>query len=58
MHIIIPMSGSGARFLQAGYQDPKPLIVIDGKPVIEHVCDLFPGNDKITCWIYWKAWPY
>jgi len=48
MHIIIPMSGVGQRFIDAGFPDPKPLIVIDGKPIIEHVCDLFPGEDKFT----------
>lgn len=48
MHIVIPMSGVGNRFVEAGYKDPKPLIVIDGKPIIEHVCDLFPGEDKFT----------
>lgn len=42
------MSGIGNRFVEAGYQDPKPLIVIDGKPIIEHVCDLFPGENKVT----------
>ena len=36
MHIIVPMSGIGKRFIDAGYKDPKPLIVIDGKPIIEH----------------------
>lgn len=48
MHIIIPMSGIGNRFIEAGYSEPKPLIVIDGKPIIEHVCDLFPGETKFT----------
>ena len=48
MHIIIPMSGIGNRFIQAGYKDPKPLVVVDGKPIIEHVCDLFPNEDKFT----------
>ena len=48
MHIIIPMSGIGNRFIEAGYKEPKPLIVIDGKPIIEHVCNLFPNEDKIT----------
>lgn len=48
MHIIVPMSGIGNRFLEAGYSEPKPLIVIDGKPIIEHVCDLFPGETKFT----------
>ena len=48
MHIIIPMSGIGKRFIDAGYDVPKPLIVIDGKPIIQHVVELFPGEDKFT----------
>ena len=48
MHIIVPMSGIGNRFIEAGYSEPKPLIVIDGKPIIEHVCDLFTGEAKFT----------
>ena len=48
MQIIIPMSGFGERFRRAGYQLPKPLIEIDGKPIIAHVIDMFPGeNDFI-----------
>lgn len=44
MLIIIPMSGIGKRFVEAGYQAPKPLIEVDGKPIIEHVVNLFPGE--------------
>lgn len=42
------MSGIGNRFVKAGYSTPKPLIKVDGKPIIEHVCDLFAGEDKFT----------
>lgn len=48
MQIIIPMSGIGKRFVNAGYKDPKPLIKVDGKPMIEHVINLFPGESNIT----------
>lgn len=48
MHIIIPMSGTGQRFIKAGYKTPKPLIKVDDKPMIEHVVNLFPGETKIT----------
>jgi len=48
MQIIIPMSGIGKRFMEAGYHDPKPLIEIDGKPIIEHVINLFPGENNFT----------
>ena len=42
--IIIPMSGIGKRFLEAGYKRPKSLINVEGKPVISHVIDMFPGE--------------
>jgi len=48
MHIIVPMSGIGKRFVDAGFEDPKPLIKVDGKPIIEHVCNLFPGETKFS----------
>ncbi len=44
MKIIIPMSGFGERFRKAGYSLPKPLIEIDGKPIIAYVIDMFPGE--------------
>lgn len=44
MQIVIPMSGFGERFRRAGYELPKPLIEIDGKPIIAHVIDMFPGE--------------
>lgn len=46
MQIVIPMSGFGERFRRAGYEVPKPLIEIDGKPVIAHVIDMFPGEQE------------
>ena len=42
------MSGIGRRFLEADYKEPKPLIEVDGHPIIKHVVDLFPGIDDIT----------
>jgi NDP-sugar pyrophosphorylase family protein len=44
VQIIIPMSGFGERFRRAGYSVPKPLIEIDGKPIVAHVIDMFPGE--------------
>ena len=38
------MSGFGERFRRAGFVIPKPLIEIDGKPVVAHVIDMFPGE--------------
>lgn len=47
MQIVIPMSGFGERFRSVGYEVPKPLIKIDGKPIIAHVIDMFPGETNI-----------
>ena len=44
MQIVIPMSGFGERFRKAGYTIPKPLIEVEGKPIIAHVIDMFPGE--------------
>jgi NDP-sugar pyrophosphorylase family protein len=45
--IIIPMSGIGKRFIDSGYKTPKPLIEVDGKPIIEHVVNLFDSPDDV-----------
>lgn len=47
MKIIIPMSGLGQRFLNAGYIMPKPLININNRKIIEYVVDLFSDNDEL-----------
>jgi len=45
LNIVIPMAGHGSRFSKAGYVDPKPLIPVLGKPMIELVID----NLKPSC---------
>ena len=37
MLIFIPMAGFGDRYIKAGYVEPKPLIPVDGVPMIERV---------------------
>ena len=37
INIVIPMAGLGSRFANAGYNLPKPLIDVDGAPMIERV---------------------
>lgn len=37
LNIVVPMAGRGSRFSDAGYTDPKPLINIHGKRMIEVV---------------------
>lgn len=37
LNVLIPMAGAGSRFSIAGYTFPKPLIEVNGKPMIEVV---------------------
>jgi HAD superfamily hydrolase (TIGR01509 family) len=39
MNVLIPMAGLGSRFQAAGYTFPKPLIEVEGKPMIQLVTD-------------------
>ena len=39
LNIIIPMAGAGSRFEKAGYTFPKPLIDVNGKPMIQVVVE-------------------
>jgi dTDP-glucose pyrophosphorylase len=37
--VLIPMAGAGSRFKEAGYAFPKPLIDVNGKPMIQRVIE-------------------
>jgi len=39
MKIVIPMAGEGSRFVKEGYELPKPLIDVEGKPMIQRVVE-------------------
>lgn len=39
MKVLIPMAGAGSRFEKAGYTFPKPLIEVNGKPMIQTVVE-------------------
>jgi beta-phosphoglucomutase-like phosphatase (HAD superfamily)/choline kinase len=49
MNIIIPLGGKGERFAKNGYREPKPLITIFEKHMIEYVLDnlKLSNNDKV-----------
>jgi NDP-sugar pyrophosphorylase family protein len=47
--VVIPMSGKGSRFIQAGYAELKPFIQVNGKPIIEHIISQYPeGYDFLA----------
>ncbi len=39
MNIVVPMAGRGSRFAAVGYVDPKPLIDVGGKPMVQWVIE-------------------
>ncbi|HET8869657.1 MAG TPA: glycosyltransferase family 2 protein [Aquabacterium sp.] len=39
VNIVVPMAGRGSRFSKAGYELPKPLLFVHGRPMIEVVID-------------------
>jgi len=39
MKVLIPMAGEGSRFSKEGYTFPKPLIEVNGKPMIQAVVE-------------------
>lgn len=51
MNVIIPMAGRGKRFEDAGYSFPKPLIDVNGKPMIQIIIENlnFSGKHIFIC---------
>ncbi len=46
LNVLIPMAGEGSRFRDAGFTFPKPLIEINGKPMIQLVIENLNINAK------------
>lgn len=51
INFIIPMSGRGQRFKDAGYSKPKPFIDVNGQPMIQRVINnITPNLYDISLW--------
>lgn len=48
IQVLIPMSGQGTRYKNAGYCQPKPLIPVSGRPIIERLLQKFPIEWPVT----------
>lgn len=46
MKVIVPMAGTGDRFVRKGYSDPKPLIKINNKPIVQFIIEMFDPTDE------------
>lgn len=45
MKIVIPMAGTGQRFVDSMYKDPKPLIKVNGRHIIDYIVRMFDRNE-------------
>lgn len=48
MQVLIPMSGQGTRYKKVGYSQPKPLIPVSGRPMIERLLQKIPTEWPVT----------
>jgi HAD superfamily hydrolase (TIGR01509 family) len=48
LNVLIPMAGAGSRFAEAGYDFPKPLIDVNGEPMIQAVVESLGINATYT----------
>ena len=48
LNVLIPMAGLGSRFKEAGYVFPKPLVEVNGKPMIQAVVESLGVKAKYT----------
>ena len=46
MNIVIPMSGTGSRFIEAGYKTIKPLINVFDKAIVKYIVEKFDFEDN------------
>lgn len=46
MQLVVPMAGLGQRFTNAGYDLPKPLIPVDGVPMVVRAVEDYPAADR------------
>lgn len=46
MKVLIPMAGRGKRFEDAGYSFPKPIIEVNGKPMIQIIIENLNFSDQ------------
>ena len=47
-NLIMPMGGAGTRFLNNGYECPKPLIDLNGQPFFKRACDSLYGQIELA----------
>ncbi|MBO6112020.1 MAG: dolichyl-phosphate mannose synthase [Lachnospiraceae bacterium] len=52
INLVMPMGGAGTRFLNNGYECPKPLIELKGQPFFKWACDSVYRNTDVGSLIF------
>lgn len=52
INVVIPMAGKGQRFIEYGYDKPKPLIDVCGEPMIKRVIDSLTLKEEACRYIF------
>lgn len=52
MRVVVPMAGQGERYRRAGHELPKPLIDVDGAPMIVRVIDDLAAVAPDARWLF------
>ena len=48
---LVPLAGRGQRFVNEGYKDPKPLIKVNGLPMVVTATRCLPKTNKFLLWM-------
>jgi CTP:molybdopterin cytidylyltransferase MocA len=48
LQIVVPMAGEGRRFIEAGYQTPKPLVPVSGLPMVVRAVQDLPAAERVV----------
>lgn len=52
LHVLMPMAGRGARFIEGGFATPKPLIMVEEQPMflkaLSSLAPILQGIDKVN----------
>jgi dTDP-glucose pyrophosphorylase len=52
--LVLPMAGRGSRFSEIGFDLPKPMIDVDGKPMVIQAVNCLPISDENVFYICFK----
>ncbi len=55
INVLIPAAGAGSRFVEAGYDVPKPFIDVAGRAMIDHVIDNIDVENRMLSLLFQES---